>query len=82
MAVYHVLWSTRGSRLEIECISGLGQADQIHSLQVPDGYRDLKLYVRFHDSWGLGIIGEIQFHDRKLHDIKLQASICIRPLLL
>jgi hypothetical protein len=51
-------------------------------LQVPDGYRDLKLYVRFHDSWGLGIIGEIQFHDRKLHDIKLQASICIRPLLL
>ncbi len=28
--------------------------------QVPDGYRDLKLFVRFDDGRGLGIIGEIQ----------------------
>ena len=40
--------------------------------QVQDGYRDLKLFVRFVNSQGLCIIGEIQFHDRVLHDLKMQ----------
>jgi len=41
--------------------------------QVPDGYRDVKLFARFTDSVsGLSIIGEIQIHDRQLHEIKLQ----------
>jgi hypothetical protein len=29
-------------------------------LQVPDGYRDIKLFVAFRGGGGLGIIGEIQ----------------------
>ena len=30
-------------------------------LQVPDGYRDVKLFVAFHDAeTDLGIIGEVQ----------------------
>jgi len=40
--------------------------------QVPDGYRDIKLFVAFRGGCGLGIIGEIQIHDSTLHDLKLQ----------
>jgi len=41
--------------------------------KIPDGYRDVKLFARFTDSVsGLSIVGEIQIHDRELHEIKLQ----------
>jgi len=40
--------------------------------EVTDGYRDLKLFISFMDSRGLGIIGEIQFHDRILYGLKMQ----------
>ena len=36
----------------------------------PDGYRDLKVCVLFADGGGLSIIGEIQFHDAVLFDLK------------
>jgi len=35
-----------------------------------DGYRDLMLCVVFRGESGLGIIGEIQLHDRQLFDLK------------
>jgi hypothetical protein len=41
-----------------------------------DGYRDLKLYVIFTNRAGLSIIGEIQIHDERLHDLKL---VHVRP---
>jgi len=41
--------------------------------QIPDGYRDVKLFALFTDAVsGLSIIGEIQIHDYELHQIKLQ----------
>ena len=42
--------------------------------QVEDGYRDIKLFVRFVQREGLGIIGEIQIHDKILYDLKLQVD--------
>eukprot|EP00960_Hanusia_phi_P015859 467414-Hanusia_phi.AAC.2 len=39
---------------------------------VPDGYRDLTLCVIFTGESGLKIIGEIQIHDKQIHDIKVQ----------
>ena len=39
---------------------------------MPDGYRDLKLSVRYSNANGIAIVGEIQFHDLILHDLKLQ----------
>ena len=43
---------------------------------VVDGYRDLKVYVTFEGPMGLRIIGEIQIHDRALHELKLK--VCVR----
>ena len=42
--------------------------------QVEDGYRDIKLFVRFVQREGLGIIGEIQIHDKILYNLKLQVD--------
>jgi hypothetical protein len=40
-----------------------------------DGYRDLKLYILFTNRAGLSIIGEIQIHDERLHDLK-RVHVC------
>ena len=47
---------------------------------VPDGYRDLTLCVIFTGECGLKIIGEIQIHDKQIHDIKMQVRELIRFL--
>ena len=41
--------------------------------EVPDGYRDIALNVIFTEPQsGLKVIGEIQVHDRTLHELKLK----------
>jgi hypothetical protein len=41
--------------------------------EVPDGYRDIALNIIFTEPQsGLKVIGEIQVHDRTLHEIKLK----------
>ena len=37
---------------------------------VPDGYRDIKLFVIFTGNGGLKIIGEVQVHDRGMYKLK------------
>uniref|UniRef100_A0A7S0N6I7 Uncharacterized protein n=2 Tax=Cryptomonas curvata TaxID=233186 RepID=A0A7S0N6I7_9CRYP len=39
---------------------------------VTDGYRDFQMCVVFTDANGLRIIGEIQVHDKQLHDLNLR----------
>ena len=44
------------------------------SAAVEDGYRDLSLTVLFTDSMGISILGEVQIHDKRLHELKLQVA--------
>jgi hypothetical protein len=42
---------------------------------IDDGYRDLSLSIVFSDSSGLRLIGEVQIHDREMHELKLQVGL-------
>ena len=42
------------------------------SSESEDGYRDLTICVLFTTSCGMRMIGEIQVHDRKIHQLKLE----------
>jgi len=50
------------------------------SSESEDGYRDLTICVLFTTSCGMRIIGEIQVHDKKIHQLKLKMHKLYRIL--
>ena len=79
-------WFTEGGAAAGLPVVRIKNRFALNRADVPDGYRDLKVFVLYAEGGdggggggsgggeGLGIIGEVQIHDKALHDLGLKVA--------